>query len=284
MMFFFTRRKLKSGDPERQKILQEFEKKIGYRFKDINLLNTALTHPSYLHENQIKDHEHYERMEFLGDAVLGLIVCHHIYNEFPHYDEGLLSEVKSHVVSEKQLALSARGMDIGRYVLFGPGEARTGGRRKNSILANVFEGVLGAIFLDGGFEQANRYLLRFAKEDIIIHPPERESSNYKGILQKHCQTFLSTDPHYRVVGERGPSHSRKFEIEVWAKEIKLGAGDGRSKKEAEQTAAANSIKYFEAPEFQGKIKSAGGPNSEKRPARRRRRGRRPPHGRDAGAE
>ncbi|MBI5636617.1 MAG: ribonuclease III [Nitrospinae bacterium] len=248
-MLFFSRKKLKNKDAERQKILHEFERRIGYRFKDINLLNTALCHPSYLHENQIKDQEHYERMEFLGDSVLGLIVCEHIYEEFPHYNEGGLSDIKSHVVSEKQLVGCAKRLDLGKYILFGAGEARTGGRRKSSILANVFEAVLGAIFLDGGFQKAKDYLLRHAKEDIIIHPPERESSNYKGILQKYCQTYFAADPHYRVVAEKGPSHSRRFEIEVWAKERKLGGADGRSKKDAEQRAAANSIRYFENAEF-----------------------------------
>ncbi len=252
-MLFFIRKNLKNKDAERQKILHEFERRIGYRFKNINLLNTALCHPSYLHENQIKDQEHYERMEFLGDSVLGLIVCEHIYEEFPHYNEGGLSDIKSHVVSEKQLAGCAKRLDLGKYILFGAGEARTGGRRKSSILANVFEAVLGAIFLDGGFLKAKAYLLRHAKEDIIIHPPERESSNYKGILQKYCQSYFAADPHYRVVAEKGPSHSRRFEIEVWVKDHKLGGADGRSKKDAEQRAAASSIRYFESEEFKKQL-------------------------------
>ncbi len=267
-MLFFARKKLNNKDPERQKILQEFERKAGYRFKDLNFLNTALTHPSFLHENQIKNQEHYERMEFLGDSVLGLIVCEHIYKEFPHYNEGALSDIKSHVVSEKQLVNCAKRLDLGKYILFGAGEARTGGRKKNSILANAFEAVLGAIFLDGGFLKAKAYLLRHAREDIIIHPPDRESSNYKGILQKYCQTYLSADPHYRVMAEKGPSHSRRFEIEVWAKERRLGGGEGRSKKEAEQKAAANSIRYFESDEFKSSLEGEPAPTAHKKGRRR----------------
>lgn len=282
-MFFFRRKKLTNPDPEREKVLREFERRIGYRFKDPNLLNTALSHPSYLHENQIKDEEHYERMEFLGDSVLGLIVCHHIYSEFPHYHEGELSDIKSHVVSEKHLHAIAKRMDLGKFLRFGPGEARTGGRRKASILANAFEAVLGAVFLDGGFEKAQKYLLKFGSEDIVVHPPDREASNYKGILQKYCQTHLASDPNYRVVGEQGPSHHRKFQIEVWAKDIKLGAGDGRSKKDAEQSAAANSIKYFESGRFSAE-------NGDKVPAlpvkkrRRKRWGSRRPSGQDTQTE
>jgi ribonuclease-3 len=257
MMFFFRRKRLTKPDQEREKTLREFEKKTGYKFRELDILNAALTHPSYLHENQIRDEYHYERMEFLGDSVLGLIVCRHLYCEFPDYAEGALSDIKSHVVSEKHLANIAKRMELGKYIRFGAGEARTGGRRKNSILANVFEAVLGAIFLDGGYDKAEIYLLKFSKDDIVIHPPERESSNFKGILQKYCQIYLSSDPNYRVVGEQGPSHSRKFEMEVWAVNQKLGYGQGKSKKEAEQKAAADSIRYFQTPEFK-----ASHPNAE----------------------
>ncbi len=249
MINLFRRKKLAKSDPEREKILREFEKKIGYKFGNLNTLNAALTHPSYLHENQINDENHYERMEFLGDSVLGLIVCRHLYNEFPDYAEGDLSDVKGHVVSEKHLANMAKRMELGNYVRFGAGEARTGGRKKLSILANAFESVLGAVFLDGGYDKSEKYLLKFSKDDIVMHPPDRESSNFKGILQKYCQTHLNSDPNYRVVGEHGPSHSRKFEMEVWSSNTKLGSGLGKSKKEAEQNAASNSIKYFESEEF-----------------------------------
>jgi len=244
----FFRRKLAVRDPAREKVLREFEKKAGYRFKNINLLNTALTHPSYLHEKQIKDRSHYERMEFLGDSVLSLVVCSHIYTTFPHYSEGSLSDIKSHVVSEKALAVVAIRMELGKYILFGSGEASTGGRKKASILSNVFESVVGAIYLDGGFEQASKYILRFASEDIIEHPPDRESSNYKGLLQKMSQDFFGADPHYRVITEKGPSHSPTFEIEVWVKETMLGKGLGRSKKDAEQKAAKKSMEFFKSEE------------------------------------
>ena len=230
--------------------MREFEKMIGYRFKDLDMLNAALTHPSYLNEKQIKNQTHYERLEFLGDAVLGLIVCGHIFKEFPHYNEGALSDIKSHVVSEKHLSVISKRMGVGKYILLGAGEARSGGRRKNSILANVFESVVGAIFLDGGFESARRYMLRVSRDDIVMHPPNREMSNYKGILQKQCQTFLSSDPNYRVISENGPSHKRTFEMEVWVGKRRLGSATGRSKKEAEQKAALVGIKYFETEEFQ----------------------------------
>jgi len=248
VLFFW--RKLNKHDPPREKVLRQFEKMIGYRFKDLDLLNSALTHPSYLNEKQIKDRAHYERLEFLGDAVLGLIVCGHIFKEFPHYNEGSLSDIKSHVVSEKHLSAISKRMGVGKYILLGAGEARSGGRRKISILANVFESIVGAIFLDGGFESARRYMLRVSRDDIVMHPPNRELFNYKGILQKQCQQFLSSDPNYRVVSENGPSHKRTFEMEVWVNKRRLGSAMGRSKKEAEQKAALVGIKYFESPEFQ----------------------------------
>jgi ribonuclease-3 len=264
-MFFFRRKSLTNRDTEREKILRSFEKKICYRFKDINILNCALTHPSFLHENQITGEEHYERMEFLGDSVLGLIVCRHIYCEFPDYAEGALSDIKSHVVSEKHLANISKRMELGKYIRFGAGEARTGGRKKHSILANAFEAVLGAIFIDGGYDKAEKYLLKFSRDDIVMHPPNRESSNFKGILQRYCQTYLNSDPNYRVIGEKGPSHSRRFEMEVWVGETRLGYGEGKSKKEAEQNAAADSVKYFESPEFKsGKIAADFENNGKKR--------------------
>ena len=276
MLFFW--RKLKAHDPAREKVLRDFEKMIGYRFKSLDLLNAALTHPSYLNEKQIKNQEHYERLEFLGDAVLGLIVCGHIYKEFPHYNEGALSDIKSHVVSEKHLSAISKRMGMGKYILLGAGEARSGGRRKISILANVFESIVGAIFLDGGFESARRYMLRVSRDDIVMHPPNRELSNYKGILQKQCQVFLSADPNYRVISESGPSHKRTFEMEVWVNNRRLGSAVGRSKKEAEQKAALVSIKYFQNPEFQKiskeleelKLKKSKRSSSQKRNARRSR--------------
>lgn len=262
MLFFW--RKLRKHDPTREKVLREFEKMIGYRFKSLDLLNSALTHPSYLNEKQIKDRAHYERLEFLGDAVLGLVVCGHIFKEFPHYNEGSLSDIKSHVVSEKHLSAISKRMGMGKYILLGAGEARSGGRRKISILANVFESTVGAIFLDGGFESARRYMLRVSREDIVMHPPNRELSNYKGILQKQCQQFLSSDPNYRVVSENGPSHKRTFEMEVWVHKRRLGSATGRSKKEAEQKAALVGIKYFESPEFQKISKELESENHKKK--------------------
>jgi len=249
----FFGRKLSRRDPAREKILRKFEKHIGYRFKNLNLLNTALTHPSYLNEKLIKDQPHYERMEFLGDSVLGLVVCGHIYNKFPDYDEGDLSGIKSHVVSEKSLYKIAKRMELGKYILFGSGEARTGGRRKSSILANVFESVTGSIFLDGGFKKCQQFILKFAEDDIIIHPPDREASNHKGKLQKLGQHYFAQDPHYIIASEEGPSHARSFVVEVCVDGNKLGEGKGRSKKEAEQKAARNSLRYIATKEFKDKF-------------------------------
>ncbi len=255
MIFFW--RKLTKRDSAREKILREFEKHIGYRFKNLDLLNEALTHPSFLNEKQIKDQAHYERLEFLGDSVLSLVVCSHIYGEFPHYDEGGLSDVKSHVVSERSLTIVAKRMGLGKYILLGSGEARTGGRRKSSILANVFEAVIGSIYLDGSFKKAQNFILRFAENDIVVHPPDREASNFKGRLQKMAQYYLGADPHYRVVAEKGPSHARIFEVEVHVKKLKLGLASGRSKKEAEQKAASTSLSFIESDEFQVTIKESG---------------------------
>jgi len=258
MIFFW--RKLKKRDPAREKLLRGFEKEIGYRFSDLNLLNTALTHPSYLNEKQIKDQADYERMEFLGDSVLGLVVSSFIYKKFPHYDEGGLSDIKSWVVSEKMLASVARRMRIGKYILLGSGEARSGGRRKNSILSNVFESVVGAIYLDGGFDKGRNFILKFFRHDIVSRPPNREANNFKGKLQKLTQNRFGADPHYAIIAEHGPSHSRMFEIEVSVTDRKLASGKGRSKKEAEQKAALAAIRL---------LQPAGSPDSSKNGTSRR---------------
>lgn len=229
---------------ERLQALEEFQKTLGVRFTRIELLNKALTHKSFANENpeSIPDNE---RFEFLGDAVIDLIIRDYSIRKYLTSTEGELSKLRSIIAGESNLVKIARRIDIGKYLLLGKGEELTGGRRKDSLLANALEAVAAAIYLDQGFEKSYQYLLPLLQEEIDQVMAVRKSLDYKSHLQELTQLKLSCVPTYRVVAENGPEHEKTFEVRLTLKGEVYGSGIGRTKKEAEQEAARAALEKIE---------------------------------------
>ncbi len=213
--------------------LGALQEKLGYKFKDENLLITALTHSSYANENGTVCNE---RLEFLGDAVLGFVSANYLYNNYD-LPEGDLTKHRAARVCEKALCVFATELDIGSCLLLGKGEERMGGRSKPSMLADAFEAVLAAVFLDGGLEEASRIALRF----VARHDSLDDSKDYKTILQEVVQRNHEENVEYVLVSETGPAHDRRFTVEVHLNSNVIGKGEGKSKKNAEQMAAKEAL-------------------------------------------
>ena len=214
-----------------------FESQLGYTFKDSALLRLALTHRSVSAEDAARNDN--ERLEFLGDAVLQLVITDLLYASYPHLAEGQMAKVRASVVSRPTLAEVARAIDIGAELDLAPGEDRTGGRGKDSILADAVEAVLGAVYLDGGLEKARKMILGLWGERVVDKAKRPGIKDYKTRLQEH----LARDglrPDYEVEGT-GPDHDRQFSAVVLVDGKRLGAGEGRSKKEAEQASASEAL-------------------------------------------
>ena len=205
----------------------------GYKFKDESLLIKALSHSSYINELKLNRHDDYERMEFLGDAVLELMSSKFFYNEYPEMNEGQLTRLRSSMVCEQALAVCARDIDLPKYIYLGKGEENTGGRNRDSIISDVFEAVLGAIYLDGGFEVADQFVVKNVLTDL-----ENKQLFYdaKTILQEKIQKEGNT-LSYVVVSESGPDHDKVFVVNAMVGKEVIGTGTGKSKKQAEQQAA-----------------------------------------------
>jgi ribonuclease III len=217
--------------------LAELEARLGYSFRDQKLGETALTHTSWLNESSALDRSDNERLEFLGDAVLALVVSDLLMRRLPNSAEGDLTRARAALVSEGGLARTAVALDLGRWIFLGRGEERTGGRARPSILANALEALMGAVYLDGGFEQAVAVAARlFAVEVLDVEQHAR--LDYKSRLQERAQALLQTAPVYQVVAETGPDHDKRFEVAILLVGREWGRAIGRSKKEAEQSAAA----------------------------------------------
>lgn len=206
------------------------------------LLKQALTHRSSLHKTH-HTLESNERLEFLGDAVLGLIVTEELYQRFPHETEGSLTRMKSHLVSRDRLAEEARKLRLGDFVILGAGEEQSGGRKRSSILSDSYEALLGSIYIDGGLEAVRRLVVRglFGKREIGRSRDYRHQKNFKSWLLEHVQAEGAHAPEYRVKHETGPDHIKEFTVEVLVKREVLGVGKGPSKKKAEQAAAQAAI-------------------------------------------
>lgn len=215
------------------KKLSELEKNIGYVFKDKSLLKLALTHSSYSNELKINKYGNYERLEFLGDAVLELTTSQFFYLEYPDKKEGELTRIRSSMVCEPALAYCAREFSLQEYILLGKGEETTGGRERDSIISDVLEAVLGAIYLDGGFEDADRFVKKHILTDL-----ENKQLFYdaKTILQEKMQK-KGKSLSYELIGEKGPDHDKTFEVAVLIDGVLCSTGSGKSKKQAEQQAA-----------------------------------------------
>lgn len=213
---------------------------IGYFFNDLSLLDEALTHRSYLNEHPHPHRKDNERLEFLGDAVLNLALSDFLWKKYPHYPEGRLSKMRAGLVNEKTLAALARRLRLGAFLRMGKGEMLTGGRDKTSLLADALEALLGAVYLDGGFEAARSLVERLFFSDRLGQVFSAEE-DYKTLLQEWCQGTMKSTPIYRLVGEEGPDHQKTFFVELSLGERVLSRGKGNSKKEAEQKAAQKAL-------------------------------------------
>ena len=218
--------------------LDALEVRVGYRFKDRGLLEHALTHKSKAHEDPSGGVADNESLEFLGDAVLGLVVAEALFRSFPGYSEGQKSKIKANLVSTASLAEMAEQLRLGDHMILGRGEEKTGGRRKQALLADTCEAVIAAIYLDGGLDPARNFLMReFASGIEDARQPEYFGRDHKSRLQERLQSQGRPLPSYRVSGEVGPDHRKLFHVEVFVGDEMIAQGMGRTKKEAEQEGA-----------------------------------------------
>ncbi|MBQ8551075.1 MAG: ribonuclease III [Clostridia bacterium] len=219
--------------------MRELENKIGYSFKDKSLLRLALTHSSYANESGNPAHCN-ERLEFLGDSVLSIIVSEYIFAKFKNSLEGDLTKLRASLVCEKSLCEFSKELGIGDHILLGRGEEQNGGRQRPSILADAFEAVLAAIYLDAGMEQAKQHVLRFITEELK-HRDNEVFKDYKTTLQEVIQRNREEQLTYVLTDESGPDHNKSFTVEVRLNSNVIGVGTGRSKKQAEQSAAKQAL-------------------------------------------
>ena len=222
--------------------MKELEKRIGYTYKNIGYLENALTHSSYANEvrHGVKSNE---RLEFLGDAVLSIVVSDYIYRNCPKMPEGDLSKLRAALVCEKSLCRFSAVLGVGDYLKLSRGEKNLHGNERPSILADAFEAIIASIYLDGGMEQARRFVLRFVEPEIK-NPKPRAFKDYKTTLQEIIQKNPEEKLSYVLVGEEGPDHDKHFTVEVHLNNNVIGKGGGRSKKEAEQQAAREALKLM----------------------------------------
>ena len=232
---------------ERRVQLKQLQKNISCSFKRLALLNQALIHKSFVNENPHQPFEDNERLEFLGDAVLDLIISHVLMDDFPHYTEGDLTKLRSALVNDKRIARLARQLDLGDFLLLGKGEDSTKGRNKNSILADTYEAVVAAIYLDGGFKKVFTVIKKHFK-DILTAANEGSlhHRDFKSHLQERTQSIFKATPHYTLVKEVGPDHKKSFAVTVVLQKKVLGKGFGPSKKDAEQKAAQEALRKLES--------------------------------------
>lgn len=225
--------------------IKQFEKKIGYCFKDKELLQQALTHTSFAYENQKTVETDNETLEFLGDSVLGLIVADYLFATFPDLSEGDLSKLKSSVANTSSLSYFSKKIKLDKNLLLGKGEVKSGGRHKKTILAGAFEALTAAIYLDGGLEAARNFLGNHL--NVFFNKIDTSKffiNNYKSALQEHLQKENFPPPLYKTVTSTGPDHKKSFIVEVFLENKSLAKAKGSSKKNAEQKAAQKALKYF----------------------------------------
>lgn len=221
--------------------LEMFEERIGYHFKDKSLLKQALTHSSYTNEQKIHKVKHYERLEFLGDAVLELVSSEFLFHQNPNMPEGELTKTRASMVCEPSLAFCAKDIEVGKFILLGKGEDNTGGRKRDSIISDVMEAVIGAIYLDGGMSKAKDFINRFILSDL---EDKQLFFDSKTNLQELIQGKLKKEFHYELLDETGPEHDKTFYVEIKMEDEVIGKGKGRTKKAAEQQAAYEALVLF----------------------------------------
>ena len=218
--------------------MEQLEERIGYKFGNQMLLKQAVTHSSFANEQRINRGENYERLEFLGDAVLGRVSSDFLFREHAAMPEGRLTQLRASLVCEPALAFCARDLDLEKFILLGRGEEVTGGRARDSIVSDVMEAVIGAVYLDGGMESAKAFIYRFILSDLEDRQLFYDS---KSKLQEKVQGRLKKELHYVLEEEAGPEHDKTFYVSVYVEEEKLGTGTGRTKKAAEQQAAYRAL-------------------------------------------
>ena len=218
--------------------LQTLEERIGYRFRDGMLLTQALTHSSFTNEQKINKAKNYERLEFLGDAVLELVSSEFLFREYPQVPEGELTKLRASMVCEPSLAFCARDLELGKYIRLGKGEESTGGRSRDSIISDAMEALIGAIYLDGGMEKAKAFIQRFILSDLEDKQLFYDS---KSNLQELIQGRLKKEIRYELIDECGPEHDKTFRVAVHMGDEVLGEGQGRTKKAEEQQAAYKAL-------------------------------------------
>ena len=223
--------------------MKTLETKLGYQFQNPKLLDHALTHSSYANEHHLGSISSNERLEFLGDSVLGMIVADHLYRTFPDLPEGDLTRIRANLVCEGSLVLLAKEWDLGRYLKLGKGENACGGRSRPSILADAVEAVLAAVFLDGGLAHDRDIIQRFLLDRM--EQVNRASRDHKTYLQELVQRKSGQVLSYELIGESGPDHNKTFQMQVLLNGQPIGQGTGHSKKEAEQAAANAAIERLD---------------------------------------
>ncbi len=221
---------------------KDLEKRIGYHFGNQEILKEALTHSSYANERKSKDRRNNERLEFLGDSVLGIVISDHLFSNYPKLPEGELTKIRSKIVCESTLGACSRKLNLGTYMFFGKGEELTGGRDRTSILADAFEALIASIYLDGGMEPAKAFIMREMTSKIEDAVAGKVFLDYKTHLQELAQVNKDNRIKYEIVKEEGPDHSKVFHTHVKLNDRVIGKGVGRSKKESEQEAAKMAIR------------------------------------------
>lgn len=223
---------------------ENFEKKIGYSFKNKQLLSHALSHTSYINEQKKEKYESNERLEFLGDAIVDMVVSDYLYRNYKTEPEGVLTKWRASVVCEASFARVAKQLDYGQYLLLGKGEEATGGRTRSSVLADAFEAVIAAMYLDSDMITVSKWIISKLEGEIKLAAQGRTQKDYKTLLQEHVQHGERGKVSYKIVSENGPDHAKTFCVEVYVDEKRIASGVGTSKKDAEQAAASEALKLL----------------------------------------
>lgn len=223
-------------------LIKEFEDILGYSFKSKRVLINALTHRSFFHENPDKAEDYNERLEFLGDSVLGFVIVEYLYLSDSSLTESIMAKAKSYLVKESVLSEVAYSLSLGKYLRLGKGEEGTGGRTKRSLLADAVEAVFGAVYLDGGYENARQLILGLFRDKIDSVLISGEFHDFKTELQEKTQLLFTSIPEYRIIRQEGEEHKKIFTVDVYIEGRKLGTGFGKSKKEAETNAAHKALR------------------------------------------
>ena len=223
--------------------MEDLQKRIGYTFKNTDLLTEALTHSSYANEHKAKHIKYNERLEFLGDAVLSIVVSDYIFKHCPELPEGELTKLRASLVCEKTLFEFAKQIELGKYLVLSKGERNNGGAERPSILSDAFEALIAAIYIDGGIDPASKHILNFVIP-AIKNSKKKKLNDYKTALQEIIQKNPGEQLEYVLVGESGPDHNKHFVVELHLNSNAIGKGGGRSKKEAEQQAAREALELM----------------------------------------